>query len=73
MGLGDVKLAPALGATLGYFSWNDVFLGTAAAFGFGALYAIPRVMLRRSTGRDTIPFGPFIIAGAFAVLLTSAQ
>ena len=69
IGLGDVKLAPTLGAALGYISWTDVYLGTAAAFCLGGLYAAPRIILGRSQRGSTMPFGPFIILGAFAVLL----
>lgn len=71
MGLGDVKLAPALGAALGYFGWNYLLLGTTATFCLGALYAGSRLLLRRSSGRGTMPFGPFMVAGTFAVLLAS--
>lgn len=73
IGLGDVKLAPTLGAVLGYFGWADVFFGTAAAFCCGALYATPRIILGKTQRGSTMPFGPFMILGAYAVLLAATH
>lgn len=69
MGLGDVKLALTFGGALGYFGWNAVLFGTAAAFGFGAIFVALRRLAGRSMPERTIPFGPFIALGAFAALL----
>ncbi|MFC3576903.1 prepilin peptidase [Streptomyces yaanensis] len=72
MGFGDVKLALALGAVLGWYGWGTVVLGTFAGFLFGGLYGLGLVALRRAGRRTSIPFGPFLIAGAFVGLLIGA-
>ncbi|MCX4682220.1 A24 family peptidase [Streptomyces sp. NBC_01433] len=62
IGLGDVKLAPALGALLGWHSWSIVFLGTFAMFALGAV-----VNLVRGRMRGRVAFGPYMIIGALGV------
>lgn len=69
MGFGDVKLALSLGTVLGWYGWAVVFAGGFAGFLFGAVYGVVLIALRRA-GRSTgIPFGPFMIGGAFLGLL----
>jgi leader peptidase (prepilin peptidase)/N-methyltransferase len=72
MGFGDVKLALGLGAVLGWYGWPTVMLGTFAAFLLGALYGGALVVARRAGRKTAIPFGPFLIAGAFLGLLIGA-
>nr|BBJ52893.1 prepilin peptidase [Streptomyces avermitilis] len=72
MGFGDVKLALGLGAVLGWYGWSTVVLGTFAGFLFGGLYGLGLVASRRAGRRTSIPFGPFLIAGAFVGLLIGA-
>ncbi|WP_326754190.1 A24 family peptidase [Streptomyces hirsutus] len=72
MGFGDVKLALGAGAVLGWYGWPTVMLGTFAGFLFGALYGGALVVARRAGRGTAIPFGPFLIAGAFAGLLIGA-
>lgn len=72
MGFGDVKLALGLGAVLGWYGWSVVFLGTFAGFLLGALYGAGLVVARRAGRKTSIPFGPFLIAGAYAGLLIGA-
>ncbi|MGR6972023.1 prepilin peptidase [Streptomyces cynarae] len=72
LGFGDVKLAPGLGAVLGWYGWGTVVLGTFAGFLFGGLYGLGLVLARRAGRRTTIPFGPFLIAGTFVGLLIGA-
>ncbi|MFJ3228032.1 prepilin peptidase [Streptomyces sp. NPDC086783] len=72
MGFGDVKLALGLGAALGWYGWSVLFLGTFAGFLFGGLYGLALVVARRAGRRTSIPFGPFLLAGAFAGLLVGA-
>ncbi|WP_327695364.1 A24 family peptidase [Streptomyces sp. NBC_00459] len=72
MGFGDVKLALGLGAVLGWYGWGSVVLGTFAGFLFGGLYGLGLVIARRAGRRTSIPFGPFLIAGAFVGLLIGA-
>ncbi|MEW2610330.1 prepilin peptidase [Streptomyces sp. NPDC047880] len=72
MGFGDVKLALGTGAALGWYGWPTVMLGTFAGFLLGALYGAALVLTRRATRKTAIPFGPFLIAGAFLGLLVGA-
>jgi leader peptidase (prepilin peptidase)/N-methyltransferase len=72
MGFGDVKLALGTGAALGWYGWPTVMLGTFAGFLLGALYGAALVITRRATRKTAIPFGPFLIAGAFLGLLVGA-
>ncbi|MFJ1610735.1 prepilin peptidase [Streptomyces sp. NPDC088253] len=64
-GFGHVKFAPALGAVLGWYGWGILLIGTFAYF-FGALYGGGLILARRAGRKSAIPFGPFLIAGAFA-------
>jgi leader peptidase (prepilin peptidase)/N-methyltransferase len=72
MGFGDVKLALGIGSVLGWYGWGTVVLGTFAGFLFGGLYGLGLVLLRRAGRKTSIPFGPFLIAGAYVGLLIGA-
>ncbi|MGW7382516.1 prepilin peptidase [Streptomyces sp. NPDC054794] len=72
MGFGDVKLALGTGAALGWYGWPTVMLGTFAGFLLGALYGGALVALGRAGRKTAIPFGPFLIAGAFVGILIGA-
>ncbi|MFJ9661999.1 prepilin peptidase [Streptomyces griseoflavus] len=72
MGFGDVKLALGAGAVLGWYGWPTVMLGTLAGFVSGALYGGALVVARKAGRRTAIPFGPFLISGAFVGLLMGA-
>ncbi len=63
-GLGDVKLGLSAGAALGWFSWQAVWLGSAAAFLLFAVVALALLATQRATRRTEVPFGPFIMVGA---------
>nr|WP_020123787.1 prepilin peptidase [Streptomyces canus] len=68
-GFGDVKLALALRAVLGWYGWPIVLIGTFAGYLLGALYGIALILAGRVSRATRIPFGPFLLAGAFAGLL----
>ncbi|AJE83062.1 type IV peptidase [Streptomyces albus] len=72
MGFGDVKLVLSLGAVLGWYSWGGLLLGTFVGFLLGALYGVGLVALRRADRKTSIPFGPFLIAGALLGVLMGA-
>ncbi|MBH0129938.1 A24 family peptidase [Salinibacterium sp. NK8237] len=73
MGMGDVKLSAVLGLYLGWLGWEVVAVGAFAAFLLGGLFAII-LMLRKKAGRRTaIPFGPWMIAGAWVGIAFGAQ
>jgi leader peptidase (prepilin peptidase)/N-methyltransferase len=72
MGLGDVKLAGALGLALGFLGWGYVIVGFFAAFFLGSFVGLGLMVLRKANRKTPIPFGPFMIIGAVvAVLLTT--
>ena len=65
MGGGDVKLAGLLGLYLGWVGWAAIAVGAFAAFLFGGVFGVA-LLLRRRAGRKTaIPFGPWMILGAW--------
>jgi leader peptidase (prepilin peptidase)/N-methyltransferase len=65
MGLGDVKLSAVLGLYLGFLGWGNLLVGAFAAFLFGGVFGIA-LMIGRRAGRTTaIPFGPWMILGAW--------
>jgi leader peptidase (prepilin peptidase)/N-methyltransferase len=73
LGFGDVKLAGSLGTLLAWFGWRTLIAGTVAGFLLGGLVGIGLLLARRATRQQRIPFGPFMIAGAFlAILITAA-
>ena len=72
-GFGDVKLAPALGAVLGWYGWGILLIGTFAGYLLGALYGVGLILARRAGRKSSIPFAPFLVAGALVgILLGSA-
>jgi len=69
MGMGDVKLAGVVGLNLGYYALSWLFLATLLTFLLATLWVIGGVIARKLTLKSAVPFGPFMIIGAFAVLL----
>lgn len=65
MGLGDVKLAGLLGLVLGWSGWDVLVVGASAAFLLGAVHAVLLLVTRRATRGSELPFGPWMLAGAF--------
>lgn len=68
VGLGDVKLAPVLGALLGTLSWEAAAGGLVLAFlgaGVGALLALLR---GRAGLRTRLAMGPWLIGAALAAV-----
>jgi leader peptidase (prepilin peptidase)/N-methyltransferase len=63
MGFGDVKVAPVLGATLGWLGVGPALVGLLAAFLLGGLLSAVLLLRRRAGRRSKIPFGPFLFAG----------
>lgn len=69
VGLGDVKLAPVLGAMLGTLSWEAAAGGLVLAFlgaGAGALVALAR---GRAGLRSRMAMGPWMIGAALAAMV----
>ncbi|MFE5410705.1 prepilin peptidase [Microbacterium sp. NPDC056569] len=65
MGGGDVKLAGVIGIYLGWLGWGALAVGTFAAFLYGGVFGIALMLLRRAGRKTAIPFGPWMILGAW--------
>ena len=68
MGMGDVKLAGLIGLVLGALAWRSVVVGAVMGFLLGGLGAVVALLLGRRR-KDTIPFGPYLAAGAVVAAL----
>lgn len=69
MGRGDVKLAGVVGLFLGFLGVPQLTIGIAAGFAIGAVVGIGLMVLRGRSRKDMIPFGPWILAGAWVGIL----
>lgn len=65
LGFGDVKLAFLLGLFLG---WPNILVGLFSGFLLGAIIGIGLILLKKKTIKSQVPFGPFLIGGAFLAL-----
>ena len=65
MGFGDVKLAGVLGLYLAWVGWGPLAVGAFAAFLLGGLFSIGLVIARKAGRKSGIPFGPWMLAGAW--------
>lgn len=66
LGMGDVKLAAALGAVLGYPAViNALFAGVIA----GGVSALVLILMRRISRKDYMAYGPYLALGAILVLV----
>ncbi|QMU96533.1 prepilin peptidase [Microbacterium esteraromaticum] len=69
MGGGDVKLAGLVGTMLGWFGWGALIVGAFAAFLLGGLLGVVMMLTGRAGGKTAIPFGPWMLAGAWVGIL----
>ncbi|TDC73687.1 prepilin peptidase [Actinomadura sp. 7K507] len=72
LGFGDVKLSGVLGLYLGWLGADAWLLGVLAMFLFGGVYSAVMLAARRARLKSTIPFGPFMLAGALLAVLVFA-
>lgn len=70
MGVGDWKLAAALGFM---FGWPRILILLAGAFVIGGITGAIILSLRLKKLRDAIPFGPFLAIAALLVLIFGDQ
>jgi leader peptidase (prepilin peptidase)/N-methyltransferase len=69
MGLGDVKLAGVLGIYLGYTGWGSLAVGSLSAFFLGGIFGLVLILLHKTTRKSGIPFGPWMLLGAWVGIL----
>jgi leader peptidase (prepilin peptidase)/N-methyltransferase len=69
IGWGDVKLSGVIGLYLGWFGIGAVLAGIIGGYLLAAVTGIGLIAARRATRKSQIPFGPFLLASAFATLL----
>jgi len=62
IGWGDIKLAPSLGAYLGWSSWQALYVGMLLWWLLILLVAVARAMSNRRRD-DPVPYGPAMILG----------
>jgi leader peptidase (prepilin peptidase)/N-methyltransferase len=67
-GLGDVKLGFLLGLFTGYQGWAEVVVALFVAFALGGVVSMFLLAARLRRRKDAIPFGPYLVAGAYIAL-----
>ncbi|TFB59841.1 prepilin peptidase [Cryobacterium sp. Hz7] len=73
MGLGDVKLAGVLGLYLGWLGWGELAVGGFAAFLLGGVFALILLIARKANRKSGIPFGPWMLSGAWLGIFYGEQ
>jgi leader peptidase (prepilin peptidase)/N-methyltransferase len=68
LGMGDAKLGAALALTLGAFGVEPLLLALLLALLGGGIVSAAGLVARRLRRGQAIAFGPFLLAGAWAVL-----
>jgi len=72
LGMGDAKLGAALALTLGSLGVEPLLLALLLALLGGGAVSIAGIVARRLRRGQAIAFGPFLLAGAWAVLALQA-
>lgn len=70
MGLGDFKLAILMGLFLGF---PKILVALFLAFFIGAIIGMGLIALGKKEMRSEVPFGPFLVSGAFLSLFFGDQ
>jgi len=73
MGLGDIKLAAAVGIYLGTVGWGALLVGAFAAFVLGGILSILLLATGVVNRKSGIPFGPWMLAGAWVGIIVGEQ
>jgi leader peptidase (prepilin peptidase) / N-methyltransferase len=69
MGFGDVKLATVLGLFLGFSGWGSLIVGSLLAFFLGGIFGLVLILLKKTSRKSGIPFGPWMVLGAWIGIL----
>lgn len=73
MGMGDVKLAALLGVAMAWLGWGALVVGGFAAFLLGGVFGVLLMVAGRAGRRSRIPFGPWMILGAWVGVLAGQR
>ena len=73
MGMGDVKLAVMLGALFAPFGWQVLVMGFIVAFVLGAIIGLILLASKKANRKTLIPFGPYLLVGAWVSLFFGAN
>jgi leader peptidase (prepilin peptidase)/N-methyltransferase len=73
MGGGDVKLAGVLGLYLGWLGMPCLYAGLLYGTLAAAAAALLLVITRRAGRRSALPYGPFLLGGAWLAILLHAR
>ena len=73
MGYGDVRLAGVLGLYLGWVGWSALAVGTFSGFLVGGVVGVVLLASGRAKLRGAIPYGPYLLTGAWLGLLVGSQ
>ena len=69
VGFGDVKLAGVVGGMTAAVSWGAFLTGAFGGFLLGAIAGVLLMLGRRASRKTAVPFGPFMLVGAWASIL----
>lgn len=69
IGMGDVKLLVPICLTLGWFGWELLALGLAAAFALAGAFVLVRMAMQKITTTSTIALGPFLLMGFWIAVI----
>ncbi len=72
MGGGDIKLAGVLGLVLAWQGWAQLVVGAFAGFVIGGVSALALMATGRAGLGSKIPFGPYMLIGAWTGLVVGA-
>jgi leader peptidase (prepilin peptidase)/N-methyltransferase len=73
MGFGDVRLAGAIGLTVGYLSLLHAYVAFLAGFVIGMVFGLATMVLSGAGRRTRIPFAPSLAAGAVIAVFWGGQ
>ena len=70
MGGGDIKLMGVIGLFMGFSNTIQVFI---LSFFIGSIISIILLIIKRKSGEDYIPFGPFIVLASYITMFLPAM
>ena len=73
LGFGDVRLAPALGLSLGWLGWRYVVLGFFAANLIGAVIGVGLIVARKAERQSRVPYGVFLALGTAVAVFAGPE